>query len=96
MNEHEYRKQLLIQRIASHRGEVGRELERVSESNPLHRLTEFGHEFTASLGSLGIGSGSGARDSRQGVRFMGLDLSLALPIVIQLATALLRKRKHRS
>jgi len=96
MNEREYHKKLLIQKIESHRGTVDRELQNVRDANPLNQLNELREELMDGLSRLGIGLGSSSRGSQRGGRHLGLDLSIALPVIIQIGSALLRKRKSRS
>ena len=90
MNEQQYHKQLLVQQIASHRGLLKLELERVKDLNPLQPYIDLGRQVLDVAGLIRSGRGGGG--SSAGAKSW-LDLGMVIPFVIQLATSLLKRRK---
>ena len=91
MKEQQYRKQLLVQQIDSHRGLLRLELERVKDLNPVQPFIDLGHQVLNVAGLIRSGGRGGG--SSANARSWKLDLGVIIPFVIQLATSLLKRRK---
>ena len=93
MNEPQYRKQLLVQQIDAHRGLLRVELERVRDLNPVQPFIDLGQRILDVAGFIRSGGeGSGSSVSAGS---MNLNLGVIIPLVIRLATSLLKRRKKR-
>ena len=90
MNEQQYHKQLLVQQIASHRGLLKLEMERVKDLNPVQPYIDLGRQVLDVAGRIRSGGGGSSAGAKS-----WLDLGVVIPFVIQLATNLLKRRKKR-
>jgi hypothetical protein len=95
VNEQEYRKQLLVQQIQSHRERMTMEVELLKESNPMTPVFRFVRALTGvwnavSPGVAALTGGSSARG-----KFPGLGLSFVLPGLVQIVASLLSRKRQR-
>ena len=96
MNEQEYRKQLLVQQIQYQREHTIREFTLLKESSPIAAVLSLlrtidGAWHALSPGVTALTTGVSGRG-----KFFGLNFAIILPVLVQIVSSLLGRKKRSS
>jgi hypothetical protein len=95
VTENEHRKELLVQKIESHRRIVGLELQHLLDDSPVGHAMALYRQSVSWLRGEGAGSGKWLSRGRGRELSLWVNLILSLPILFRLARRLWGRRSRR-